>query len=74
MARKRVCYGCTERTPTCHSTCERYLAEKAEDERIKETELLDRVVRQYNCDRSNRWHDTRAKTLQRMRKFGGKLT
>jgi hypothetical protein len=58
----------------CHITCQEYLDAKAEHERNKEIEDMERVVRQYNCDRSNRWHDTRAKTLQRMRKFGGKLT
>lgn len=29
------CYGCQERQPTCHSSCERYLREKAEHEAWK---------------------------------------
>ena len=24
------CYGCTERTPTCHATCETYISERKE--------------------------------------------
>ena len=30
-----VCYKCTERTIGCHSTCEKYLAEVAENEEHK---------------------------------------
>lgn len=27
------CYGCTERTPECHSTCETYAKERAQNEK-----------------------------------------
>lgn len=30
-----VCYKCTERTIGCHSTCEKYLAEVAENETLR---------------------------------------
>lgn len=30
------CYGCKERKLGCHSTCEKYLADKAASEAIKE--------------------------------------
>ena len=33
---KNSCYGCTERTATCHSTCEKYLAFKRENEAKRE--------------------------------------
>ena len=70
------CHKCVapKRHAGCHITCQEYLDAKAEHEKNKESELLERGVKRYNCDRSTRWHDTRAKTLQRMRKFGGKLT
>lgn len=29
------CYECQERTPKCHSTCDRYLSFKEENERQK---------------------------------------
>ncbi len=31
----RCCYKCTERHDLCHSTCERYLTEKAENDAKK---------------------------------------
>jgi hypothetical protein len=54
MSRKRVCHGCTVetgRSPTCHQTCERYLAEKAEDALDKEIDEIERGVRGYQCER-----------------------
>lgn len=35
MNGKFSCKGCPLRTPYCHSTCEKYLAEKAEYEKLK---------------------------------------
>lgn len=29
------CKGCTERTPGCHGSCEKYKADKAEYEKLK---------------------------------------
>lgn len=36
MSRPRVCYNCTERSQTCHSTCEKYAGEVAAREKEKE--------------------------------------
>ena len=33
IGKKWPCYGCVENTPTCHSTCSRYLDEKAKHDR-----------------------------------------
>jgi hypothetical protein len=38
MIGKFTCKGCTERTPGCHATCEKYLAEKAEYDKLKQAE------------------------------------
>lgn len=35
MAVKYSCKGCTERHVGCHSTCQKYIAEKAENDRLK---------------------------------------
>lgn len=29
IGKKWPCYGCGENTPTCHSTCSKYLSEKS---------------------------------------------
>lgn len=36
MPVKFSCKGCTERYVGCHSSCEKYIAEKAENDRIKD--------------------------------------
>ena len=36
MAAFFSCKGCTERHVGCHATCEKYIAEKAENDRIRE--------------------------------------
>lgn len=36
MSVKFSCKGCTERYVGCHSSCEKYIAEKAENDRIKD--------------------------------------
>lgn len=33
------CKNCNERHVGCHSTCEKYIAEKAENERIRQLKL-----------------------------------
>lgn len=38
---------CAERTPYCHSTCERYLSRKAEYNRLKAAQEADRDVNDY---------------------------
>lgn len=35
---KFSCRGCTERKPGCHGSCEKYLAEKAEYDQLKQEE------------------------------------
>lgn len=35
---KFSCKGCTERHVGCHSTCEKYITEKAENDRLREKE------------------------------------
>lgn len=68
MSRKRVCYGCTERTATCHQTCERYLAEKAEDARMKEIDDVERGALGYNYERTDMRRARRAlATIKRNR-------
>lgn len=37
MAIFKACYHCKERHPYCHSTCPKYIKEKAEWEAIKQT-------------------------------------
>ena len=50
----RCCYKCTERHDLCHSTCERYLAEKAATDEER-TKLY--AEKQIDADLSNLgWH------------------
>lgn len=35
---KFSCKGCTERHVGCHSTCEKYITEKAENDKLREKE------------------------------------
>ena len=39
----RSCKDCADRcaSPSCHETCERYLAEKARDEKVRKAKRLD---------------------------------
>ena len=45
---KFCCKGCTERHVGCHSTCEKYITEKAENERLREKEH--ELKKQYQAD------------------------
>lgn len=47
---KGVCYGCEERYPACHDTCEKYKEARAEYDQRKET-----ILKEKNKDRE---HDT----------------
>lgn len=40
------CYGCKDRVVGCHSTCEKYINEKAEKDNIKKKELKDTMIDQ----------------------------
>ena len=67
------CKDCTDRHPTCHSTCEKYLGEKAEDEKRKAAEAGDRAFRVYmmetivkrsteNLKRKKRYNNYKSRT------------
>lgn len=43
MSIKFSCKGCTERHVGCHSTCEKYIAEKAENDRLRELSAQNRT-------------------------------
>lgn len=45
---KFSCKGCTERHVGCHSTCEKYITEKAENDRLREKEH--ELKKQYQAD------------------------
>lgn len=50
----RCCYGCTERTVTCHSTCGKYKAEsdalKERNEMIHQKKENENITKGYCCD------------------------
>ena len=41
------CYGCTERSPKCHSTCEEYMQFKADFEQTKAQRRAANVIEEY---------------------------
>lgn len=45
----KCCYKCEERHPACHSHCERYLAESAED-RARKSEYRKQEAVRYALD------------------------
>ncbi len=69
MARKRVCYNCPDRKPTCHQTCEKYLAEKAEDARKKEIDDLERAALGYCYERTDKRRAGRAMATIKRNRF-----
>jgi hypothetical protein len=72
MARERVCHGCTVetgRSPTCHQTCEKYLAERAEDARMKELDEIERGALAYECERRDRRRAGRAMATIKRNRF-----
>ncbi len=40
----KACYGCTDRKPHCHASCERYIDDLAEDRARKDAIRRDREV------------------------------
>lgn len=54
----KCCYGCTERTVTCHSTCEKYLGEVAENKAkkdvIRKAKEQTNVADNYICDNKSK--------------------
>ena len=72
MSQKRVCHGCTVetgRSPTCHQTCERYLAEKAEDDRKRAIDDVERGALAYCYERTDRRRAGRAKATIKHNRF-----
>lgn len=45
-----VCYKCTERMIGCHSTCEKYLAEVAENEEHRKKNAADANYNAYKIE------------------------
>ena len=54
-----TCRNCTKRKAGCHSTCEDYLKEKAERERIKEKKDAENEMRDYGFDRDKTFRKDR---------------
>lgn len=48
------CFHCTKREVGCHSTCEEYLAQRAEFDELQAKENANRVVTEYKQESSNR--------------------
>lgn len=68
MSQKRVCYNCPDRKPGCHPTCEKYLAEKTEDARMKEIAEVERGALGYCYERTDKRRARRAlSTIKRNR-------
>jgi hypothetical protein len=58
----RCCYGCTERTVTCHSTCGKY---KAESNALKERNAMIRKQKESDKNARSYFCDTKSKNLKR---------
>jgi hypothetical protein len=54
----RCCYGCPERTVTCHSTCGKYAKEvekeKAKKNAIRKTKQQANAVESYICEKKTK--------------------
>lgn len=75
MATFKSCHGCTERTPGCHSKCEKYIKERAEYDRIQElkkgTDIAYREYRRYNMGKTMDAHAMRKKKNRSYGCMGG---
>ena len=45
------CYGCKKRQIGCHGKCEDYKSYKKYLEEIKKKEIVNTIIKQYNCDK-----------------------
>lgn len=61
----RCCYGCTERTVTCHSTCGKY---KAESVALKEHNAMIRKQKENDKNARSYFSETKSKNLKRYHK------
>lgn len=61
MGAFKSCLNCTDRTLGCHSTCERYLSEKAEHDRIIARMNADRDYRSYRVSEWGIYNERRIK-------------
>lgn len=64
------CYGCTERTITCHTNCKKYLAERARVDKENEARNkfyanYDYIIDKYNkiAHKSQRTYDKRGRKM-----------
>lgn len=57
------CKGCEERHPSCHSTCESYLQERARLDEINKAKLLDSeysvCAKKLSMERKKKWQNKR---------------
>lgn len=65
------CMDCKERVPGCHSTCERYLSDKA---KYDEAKAKIKAEREYDIYFSDRINEIQTKKLKRKKKHQKFLT
>ena len=59
------CRGCEKRYPGCHDHCDTYKAERAEYEKLKQRDAVEKYLR----DRASRVYDAHAKYEKKLSKY-----
>lgn len=63
------CYKCTERTITCHSTCEKYAEAKKKHHELTTKMINERIAGAYEYSRRRKSSDEATKFYQRTKGY-----